>query len=187
MAQASPLKIILQSRLQKIKNLLNKGSSKKKLKHPIYLLRYCRRKYIRTMCHFLSIQPIYSLMLLLFIVFTIFLNVCFITLLIKTESARTNHLAMMFITFLQYFVMIYLHFEAVKLSQRLSAPLQWFIKKNLTIKQCRSRDRIRIALFIDTYHIKKKYGFTYGPFGLVSMDAFIKVNDWSGFIGMFWN
>src|SRR5699024_8191015 len=38
------------------------------------------------------------------------------------------------------------------------------------------KDKLHLLFYIEKFHIKKKYGITYGSFGLVSLKSFAKVS-----------
>lgn len=77
------------------------------------------------------------------------------------------------------FVLHLLFARATKRIHRPAKPLLAFAARNqfwAKHQQMPTKTQVHLACQIATLHTKKRYGFTYGSFGLVSMMAFFKVN-----------
>lgn len=147
--------------------------------HPLFNSKaYCqfRREFVRTLLFFASVNRMYGAMFLAFILVFCPVN-CFFSVWIVSGSLDLHaELLMGFFCVHLYALLFAVHLmyaRCIELIRRPCRPLMHIMAQK--DKQIGLRTRLRLKLQIADLLSRKRYGFTYGHFGLVTMTAFFKV------------
>ena len=146
----------------------------------IRLLWY-KRVYIKTLLYILANNKYMGNVFLIFLVVNFPIN-CYFLLRIKNSASPMVKILVSFIFFEQVLVIFGVHWLFASLNSKFNKNIKCytskFVPNNCFIRRFSCVNfisNLRISLFIQNYHTKRKFGFTYGKFGLISLMAFTKV------------
>lgn len=141
---------------------------------------YFRRHYISTLEYFFAGNSQFGSIFLSLLLANCPSNV-FMVVVLWNEKTISTHSQFFLITFVAYEITVIfgLHLIFATASKVIYAPKQIlcnFIVKKQNFKKLNNKNFVSINLFVQTFSTKKtkQIGFTYGPFGHVTLGAFTK-------------
>lgn len=75
----------------------------------------------------------------------------------------------------QFGVLVLAHVGCARHTHRIHGPFKRFLVLQVQCHGMAQRHRVKLAFFGQSFHTERRYGITYGPFGLVNMMTFVKV------------
>ena len=130
-----------------------------------------RSAYTKTLLNILKGNKYYGTVFLVYLAVQFPFSCVFILKLFKLNDSLLNSIAMIFE---QLFVTVAVHYLFAKSNSRLSIKTAMYHFMHSRSTTC-TGSNLKMNLFIQTYHTRNPYGFTYGIFGLISMFTFFKV------------
>ena len=130
--------------------------------------------YKKTIQYIFDINPIYGETFLVYLVINLPINALFVMNLILGVGSLFFRVTSTLVILSQILAIFLIHFLTANRNSQL----------NLQIKQIQNLPfhynfnpniKFRLNLFIQAFHSKRKYGITYGRFGLITLFAFSKV------------
>ena len=124
-------------------------------------------------------------MLLIYIIFTLPTNVLMILLIILGKIPLIPFIFMLSMLIPQMMCIFGFHLASVMYSNKIHycgkrLLCLSFVKRRLAIGVVewsnQIKAKIRVAFYIEKFHTSRKFGITYGSFGLISFSAFVKVS-----------
>lgn len=140
------------------------------------------RRNVHTLKYLFSINQIYGPLLVMFLVANVPLNCSTLSAIMLGKLNPTIALFTSVLVLGQLTAIFAIHVLTARVSKRLHSPMNQIVGRYVRAGKCPLRVQLRNALNIQTMQTKKKYGFTYGPFGLVTMSSFFKVTLISDFL-----
>ena len=135
---------------------------------------YYRRIYIKSLVNLTKNNLFFGKLFLIYLAVT-FPYIC-ITLIkimkVNDIKIKTNNV---FVAFEQMFVILVIHYLLVNCNSRLSIK-KLIYQYNSSRAKLTTRSNLKMNIFIQTYHTKNPYGFTYGILSVVSMFSLVKVS-----------
>ena len=119
----------------------------------------------------------FSNALLVFLIINSPLNGSFVVIILKSGINSTVSILLLMFVIQQFICIFGIHILVASLNEIIHQPVKRMIY--LFIHDRKIEKKIRLKLIIHNYicafHTKKRYGVTYGSFGLISMFSFAKV------------
>lgn len=159
----------------KLENL-GRPPSLRQLGSITYFLNRFRVQLTTTLLAILSANRLFAKVLLVFMLVNCPLNGLLVCSLIVGQIAP---LKMIFVgpVALEGFVFIFgIHLLTASVNKKIHQPSKQFVRLSLHNKYCKLKLRLRLHHFIEAFHTRRKYGFTYHSVGLISMFTFVKAS-----------
>ena len=138
-------------------------------------LLWYRRIYIKTLIYIMKANKYISKIFLAFLIVNLPIN-CYLYFLLMSANTVIVMIAIILVLIEQVFVILVIHWILASFNTQFDKNIlnltKQFFQNNFPLK---FSFNLKMSLFIQTFHTKKKYGFTYGKFGIISMLAFTKV------------
>ena len=140
-----------------------------------------RRHFIASLSLLEDINQMYGTLFLGFIAMTFPLNAVMLNLALSEQTTPRHKLLNTFLITYQFNVMFIIHLFLTLCARYVHRHSK--VMFSLMVRQKRRRrrlveqrqTRLRLANLIFAFHTTNRYGFKYGPVGLISLDAFVKV------------
>ena len=143
-------------------------------KFTLKLLWY-RRVYIRTLISMSKFNKYLSKIFLAFLTINLPIN-CYVNFLLMSATNAIVIIVLMIVLTEQATVILVIHWTLASHNTQFDKNIlnltKQFYQNNFPVK---FSFNLKMSLFIQAFHTKKKYGYTYGKFGIISMMAFTKV------------
>ena len=143
-------------------------------KFNIKLLWY-QKVYIKTLISMLKYNKYFSKLFFAFLIINLPIN-CYLNFLLMSATNIMVIIVLIFVLTEQVMVIIVIHWTFASHNTQFDKNIlnltKQFYQNNFPVK---FSFNLKMSLFIQAFHTKKKYGYTYGKFGIISMMAFTKV------------
>lgn len=142
---------------------------------------YChyRRQYTQTLLYFFECNRMYGRIFLSVLATFCPINVVLSMLVTLHNIPPQNSIVVVFHIVYEYLFIFGMHLFLTNCTKHIHRPAKVLTRLNATRQAInphnRVRNRFRLALDLFVVHTKERYGFTYGNFGLISLDTFVKV------------
>lgn len=144
-------------------------------------LLWYRRVYIKTLLYILANNKFIKNLFFLLLIVNFPVN-CYLLVRVKNSADFIVASSIIFIFIEQVIAIFGVHWFIATLNSDFNKNIKFFIREfvpnSCLITRFNSANfasNLKISLFIQNYQTKKKYGFTYGSLGLISLMAFSKV------------
>ena len=144
------------------------------IKHHHPPISYVMFIYKRTLQYVFNINPLYGEVFIVYLATNFPINVLFVMDLIFGVGGELFRLIATFVIISQILIIFLFHFLTANRNSQLNSQSKQILKLPFHHK-FNSNNKFRLNLFIQTFHSKRKYGITYGRFGLITLFAFSKV------------
>ena len=130
--------------------------------------------YMKSIANVIQSNEYFGKVFLVFMAFNFPIN-CYLIIQLFSSFSITMKIIIFLLCWMQTTVIFALHFIMAKLNSRLR--IKKFVSSYLSNRIFFNiRANLRISLFIQAFYTKKRYGFTYGALGIVSLFSFTKVS-----------
>lgn len=137
-------------------------------------LLWYRKVFIKTLLYMLVNNRHMGTLFFVFLIVNFPVN-CYFLLQMKNSTNVLVQIIILLLFIEQVFVIFGIHGLIASLNSQFSKNLKYFVCELTTNNGLKLKSNLKINLFVQTFQTRKKYGFTYAKFGLISMLAFTKV------------
>lgn len=140
-----------------------------------------QRDHIQTICYFLDYHRAISQLFFYQLIIIYSYTSSQLASIIRQPDMTGLDAFFMVLVMAQCGSILLVHLIAAHHSNKIHRPFKHFLPvSSLGVlnggQSCPTKVRIRFAMFGQSFHITRQYGLQYGPFGLINMIAFAKVN-----------
>lgn len=143
--------------------------------HRFPTIRYLLFVYIKSIQYIFNINPYLSEAFLVYNIVNAPISALFVMNILFSVGGKFYRFAITVVVFTQFIVCFQIHYFIAKINHRIKRQCIDIIPFSLHRKYSLNTS-IRLNLFIQRFHTKNAYGFTYGKFGLITMFALVKVS-----------
>lgn len=137
-----------------------------------------RRQFTETLVFFFAVNRKYGKTFLAFLIAFVPINVVFSMWILQDSVVYYGKVFVYFWTLYFSLFLFGIHLILAFCTKHIHRPAKPLLSLAASNQECRGfsmRTRIKLANCIAALHTKRRYGFTYGVFGLVTISAFVKV------------
>lgn len=162
-------------KVQECIHSLRQGSMRNQVRRAFLMVRF-QRTMLQTVVFILNGNKVFGPMLFMFILGQAPLSSTILVVGLAGRQSLSSKVLFHLLVIGQFQIIIFFHYAAAWISESVHSPYQGFISMNVRLVRVPIYWRLKWASHIAAFHTSKRYGITYGSFGLISMFAFYKVS-----------